>query len=70
MEKYELRKENSYGNQKIAVFEELDVLIKHTVDNPLKKGFRYYVIIIKTEEIRHDLSMIIKILEAGNRHLL
>lgn len=70
MKEYELRKENAYGNQRVAVFEDLDVLIKHTTDNPLKEGFRYYIVVIKTEEIRYDLDMLFRILEAGNRRLL
>ena len=70
MKEYELRIENSYGNHRVAGFEELDILIKFTKDNPTKKGFHYYVVIIKTEQARYDLSMITRILEAGNRHLL
>lgn len=70
MKEFELRIENSYGNSRIAGFEDLDILIKFTEDNPPKKKHRYYIVIIKTEEVRHELDMIIKTLEAGNRHLL
>ncbi|MCK5012825.1 MAG: hypothetical protein KAS66_03315 [Candidatus Omnitrophica bacterium] len=70
MKEYELRVENSYGNHRIAGFEDLDILMKFTKDNPAKKGFHYYVVITETKQARYNINMITQILEAGNRHLL
>ena len=55
MKQYILKKENAYGNSKIATFVDIDDLRRYAKDNPLPRKYNYYMVIEEVTITRKKL---------------